>query len=120
MSNVANQVVAVAATLLGFVAHDLLSDDKSVAPQDIAAATIPVADPIVTRSVKMDLSEIHLASFAAPGNLQPAAPVISASGRTPAVKSDDFSSALLTFAGARSNVADAARRLDPASSAYLR
>jgi hypothetical protein len=53
MSNIANQVIAVAATLLGFVAHDVLSDRNQPAPM-VASATIPTGiDPVVTRSVEV-------------------------------------------------------------------
>lgn len=53
MSNIANQLVAVMATLLGFVAHDALTQRQAT---EIAAATIEIAtgaDPIVTRSIDL-------------------------------------------------------------------
>ena len=53
MSSVANQLVAVAATLLGFVAHDALTERRATQ----TAATVEIAqavDPIVTRSIDLD------------------------------------------------------------------
>jgi hypothetical protein len=54
MSNIANQLVAVAATLLGFVAHDALSERQAT---ETAAANIAVTQaiaPVVTRSIDLD------------------------------------------------------------------
>jgi len=54
MSNIANQLVAVVATLLGFVAHDVLTERQAV---DTPAATVEIApgiDPVVTRSIDLD------------------------------------------------------------------
>jgi hypothetical protein len=54
MSNIANQVVAVAATLLGFVAHAALSE-RDVPAASVAVATLSSAvDPIVTRGIALD------------------------------------------------------------------
>jgi hypothetical protein len=53
MSNIANQLVAVTATLLGFIAHDVLTERQ--AAEDVAAG-IDIAqaiDPVVTRSIDL-------------------------------------------------------------------
>lgn len=56
MSNIANQLVAVVATLLGFVAHDILSG-RNAAPTVVATAALSApVDPIVTRSVDLEVS----------------------------------------------------------------
>lgn len=53
MSNIANQLVAVAATLLGFVAHDALTERS--APETVIASAADVSvDPIVTRSLNLE------------------------------------------------------------------
>lgn len=53
MSNIANQLIAVVATLLGFVAHDALTQRS--APATIVASAVEVAvDPVVTRSVNLE------------------------------------------------------------------
>ncbi|MBX9454535.1 MAG: hypothetical protein KL863_00130 [Rhizobium sp.] len=49
MSNIANQLVAVVATLLGFVTHDLLTERQATS----IAADIAL-DPVVTRSIDLD------------------------------------------------------------------
>ena len=61
MSNVANQVVAVVATLLGFLAHDLLSETRTA--ENPLSTTVSAADidPVVTRSI--DLGELTLATI---------------------------------------------------------
>ena len=52
MSNIANQLIAVGATLLGFVAHDTLTERG--APATIVASATEVAiDPVVTRSIDL-------------------------------------------------------------------
>jgi hypothetical protein len=54
MSNIANQLVAVAATLLGFVAHDVLTERQAT---EAAAARVEVAqaiDPVITRSIDLE------------------------------------------------------------------
>jgi hypothetical protein len=53
MGNIANQLVAVVATLLGFVAHDALTE-RAAPAMVIASATETAVDPIVTRSVNLD------------------------------------------------------------------
>jgi hypothetical protein len=58
MSNIANQLVAVVATLLGFVAHDVLSERQVVdAATNVALAD--AIDPIVTRSVDLAGSSVE-------------------------------------------------------------
>jgi hypothetical protein len=52
MSNIANQLIAVAATLLGFVAHDALTQRD--APTTVAAFTQTSVDPIVTRAINLE------------------------------------------------------------------
>lgn len=52
MSNIANQLIAVVATLLGFVAHDALTERNAPATV-VASATVSTIDPIVTRSVDL-------------------------------------------------------------------
>lgn len=53
MSNIANQLVAVVATLLGFVAHDALTE-RSAPATILASATEASVDPVVTRSVNLE------------------------------------------------------------------
>lgn len=53
MSNIANQLVAVVATLLGFVTHDLLTERQATPPVTSIAADIAL-DPVVTRSIDLD------------------------------------------------------------------
>jgi hypothetical protein len=52
MSNIANQLVAVGATLLGFVAHDALTERGAPATV-VASATEAAIDPVVTRSIDL-------------------------------------------------------------------
>ena len=61
MSNVANQVVAVVATLLGFLAHDLLSEIRTTANPTSTTVAAADIDPVVTRSV--DLGDLTLAAI---------------------------------------------------------
>jgi hypothetical protein len=53
MSNIANQLVAVVATLLGFVAHDALTQ-RSTPVTVVASATEATIDPVVTRALNLD------------------------------------------------------------------
>jgi hypothetical protein len=53
MSNVANQLVAVVATLLGFVAHDALTQHEAPATL-VVSATEAAVDPVVTRSLNLE------------------------------------------------------------------
>jgi hypothetical protein len=54
MSNIANQLIAVVATLLGFVAHDALSGRNAPQTAVVASAAEIVIDPVVTRSIDLD------------------------------------------------------------------
>lgn len=57
MSNIANQLVAVAATLAGFVAHDLLSQHAPT-PTDVVPTLAASIDPVTTRALALnDLSD---------------------------------------------------------------
>lgn len=86
MSNIANQLTAVVATLLGFVAHDALNERN--APQTAVVASAPevVIDPVVTRSVDLEgLPAEWLAGAPRAGRAQqprPAARVPSATAAT--------------------------------------
>lgn len=53
MSNIANQLVAVVATLLGFVTHDVLTQRQATVPAVPVAAEAAV-DPTVTRSIDLE------------------------------------------------------------------
>lgn len=53
MSNIANQLVAVVATLLGFVAHDALTN-RSAPATVVASAPEALIDPVVTRAVNLE------------------------------------------------------------------
>ena len=54
MSNIANQLVAVVATLLGFVAHDALRE-RDVAPATVIASAVNApADTVVTRAIDLE------------------------------------------------------------------
>lgn len=61
MSNVKHQVVAVVATLLGFLAHDLLSETRMTANPTSTTVAAADIDPVVTRSV--DLGDLTLAAI---------------------------------------------------------
>lgn len=53
MSNIANQIMAVAATLLGFIAHDALTERD--APSTLVASAVQSdVDPVVTRAIDLD------------------------------------------------------------------
>ena len=54
MSNIANQLIAVMATLLGFVAHDALTQRRVPATAVVASATDVAIDPVVTRSLNLE------------------------------------------------------------------
>lgn len=54
MSNIANQLVAVVATLMGFVAHDVLSERQAPDTAATNVAMVEAIDPIVTRSIDLD------------------------------------------------------------------
>lgn len=53
MSNIANQLIAVVATLLGFVAHDALTERNAPATV-VASSTVSATDPVVTRSINLE------------------------------------------------------------------
>jgi hypothetical protein len=52
MSNIANQLIAVVATLLGFVAHDALTQ-RNEPTTVVAGFTQPTIDPVVTRAINL-------------------------------------------------------------------
>jgi hypothetical protein len=53
MSNIANQLIAVVATLLGFVAHDALTQRN--APTTVVAGLSQAnIDPVVTRAINLE------------------------------------------------------------------
>lgn len=52
MSNIANQLVAVGATLLGFVVHDALTE-RGAPVALVTGATEAAVDPVVTRSLDL-------------------------------------------------------------------
>jgi hypothetical protein len=105
MSNIGNQVVAVVATLLGFIAHDFLSEAKTIPTVNtdmvVAAANV---DPIVTRSVNMESLSVELAETAAiaPAAM-PGAPANRVTVRSAAVKFDDTESAFASVNNVRGN-----------------
>lgn len=53
MSNIANQLIAVGATLLGFVAHDALTQ-RSAPTTAVAGLTQASIDPVVTRAINLE------------------------------------------------------------------
>lgn len=63
MSNIANQVVAVVATLLGFVAHDALTERQATETAAASIEAVQATDPIVTRAI--DLEGVSLANVLA-------------------------------------------------------
>ena len=88
MSNIANQLVAVGATLLGFVAHDALTERGAPATV-VASATEASVDPIVTRSVNLEgLSIDWLAETPRAERAAQLRPVISVSAATIAARPD--------------------------------
>jgi hypothetical protein len=105
MSNIGNQVVAVVATLLGFIAHDFLSETNTVPAIDtnmvVAAANV---DPVVTRSVNMEsLSVEFVETVAVAPAAMPGAPASGHTIRTAAVKFDDIESAFASVNNVRGN-----------------
>ena len=54
MSNIANQLIAVVATLLGFVAHDALTQRSAPNTAVVASAPEALVDPVVTRSLNLE------------------------------------------------------------------
>ena len=116
MRNIANQIMAIAATLLGFIAHDVLSE-RSAPATLVASAMQANVDPVVTRTIDLDgiptdwMNESPRAERAA----QPG-PAISMSSGTAAARIDPF--AIETeFANVRVNNVESApdsRRIDAA------
>lgn len=116
MRNIANQIMAIAATLLGFIAHDVLSE-RNARATFVASAVQANVDPVVTRAIDLDgistdwMSESPRAERAA----QPS-PARSMSAGTAAARIDPF--AIETeFADVRVNNVESApdgRRIDAA------
>jgi hypothetical protein len=122
MSNIGNQIVAVVATLLGFVAHDFLSDAKTVSTNDtnivVAAANV---DPIVTRSVNMEsLSVEFVETTAIAPAAMPGAPASSVTIRTSAVKFDDSENAFARVNNARGNGIPVETSISDRDAGYVR
>ena len=90
MSNIANQLVAVVATLLGFVAHDTLTERS--APETVVASAVDVSvDPIVTRSVNLEgLSADWLAASPRAERATQLRPVMRISPPTAAARTDAY------------------------------
>lgn len=122
MSNIGNQIVAVVATLLGFVAHDFLSEAKTVSTNDanivVAAATI---DPIVTRSVNMESLSVEIVETAAiaPAAM-PSAPASSVTIRTASVKFDDSETAFASVSNVRGNGIPVETSVSDRDAGYIR
>ena len=113
MSNIANQVVAVVATLLGFIAHDFLMEAKTAtnnSPVVVAAAAN--VDPIVTRSVA--LGNLSLDSQCSTAGLETASIALE---RTPVRMTKVTGARLMAASGARPNPGPAPAER---SAAYLR
>jgi hypothetical protein len=122
MSNIGNQVVAVVATLLGFIAHDFLSEAKTVATVDtnmvVAAADV---DPIVTRSVSMEsLSIQSVESVAIAPAAMPGAPANRGTIRTAAVKFDDIQGAFASAGNVRGNGIPIETSISDREAGYIR
>lgn len=122
MSNIGNQVVAVVATLLGFIAHDFLSDAKMVpaANNNIIVASADV-DPIVTRSVNMEsLSVQSVESVAIAPAAVPGAPANRVTARTAAVKFDDVETAFASINNVRGNGIPVETSISDRDAGYVR
>ena len=122
MSNIANQVVAVVATLLGFVAHDFLSEAKTVSAVDtnivVAAANV---DPMVTRSVNMEsLSFQSVETVAIAPAAMPGAPANRVTVRTSAVKFDNVESAFASINNVRGNGMPVETSISDRAAGYVR
>lgn len=120
MSNIGNQVVAVVATLLGFITHDFLTETKPVANTTanviVAAADV---DPMVTRSVDMETLSLDIhTSLAITPAASPRAPAAAVSARTAAVKLEDTD---IAFAGVNDvREIGSFRSIAPLDADYLR
>jgi len=122
MSNIGNQVVAIAATLLGFVAHDYLSEAKTIPAlhtnRIVAAADV---DPIVTRSLNMgDLSLQSIESAAVAPAARPHAPTSGITVRTAVVKFDDVESAFVSINDVRNIRMPVETSISGRDSGYIR
>lgn len=119
MSNIANQIMAVAATLLGFVAHDALSE-RSAPAAVVANAVQANVDPIVTRAIDLDgisadwMNDSPRAERAA----QPS-PIMPMSEGTAAARIDPFA-VETEFADVRANNVEAAPDSRMIDAAFLR
>ena len=114
MSNIANQMMAIAATLLGFVAHDALTE-RSAPATSVASAVQSDVDPVVTRAIDLDaISADWLnASPRAERAAQPS-PAMPMSEGTAAARIDPFATET-EFADVRANdmrVAPDSRMID--------
>lgn len=103
MSSIANQLVAVVATLLGFVAHDALTERS--APATVVASTSEAAiDPVVTRSVNLEgLSVDWLAETPRAERAVQLRPAMRVSGATAAARPDHHHHVDAQFADVRIN-----------------
>ncbi|UVC07750.1 hypothetical protein IHQ71_21550 [Rhizobium sp. TH2] len=122
MSNIGNQIVAVVATLSGFVAHDFLSEAKTVSTTDtnivVAAANV---DPIVTRSVNLEsLSVKFIETAAIAPAAMPAAPASGVTIRTAAVKFDDSETAFASVNNVRGNGIPVETSVSDRDAGYIR
>lgn len=88
MSNIANQVVAIVATLLGFAAHDALTERTAPAVV-VADAANTAVDPVVTRSVNLEgLSADWLSETPRAERAIQARPILRVSAATIAARPD--------------------------------
>ena len=119
MSNIGNQVVAVVATLLGFIAHDYLTEARPVANSSANVIVAADINPTVTRSVDMqDLSLEAATSLPVAPAAMPAAPAAAMTGRTAAVKAEDLATALADLSEAHET--KAFRSIAPQEAGYIR
>jgi hypothetical protein len=121
MSNIGNQVVAVVATLLGFIAHDYLSDARTIPAVNtnmiVAAADV---DPIVTRSVNMESLSLQSIESTAVAPATMPAPASSVTARTSAVKFDDVESAFASINNVRGNGMPVETSISDRDAGYIR
>ena len=88
MSNIANQLIAVGATLLGFVAHDALTE-RGAPARLVASAVDASVDPVVTRSIDLQgLSADWLAETPRAERAAQLRPMIGLSRATAAARPD--------------------------------
>ena len=119
MSNIANQMVAVAATLLGFVAHDALTE-RSAPATLVASAVQSDVDPVVTRAIDLDaISADWLNDSPRAERAAQQSPAMPMSEGTAAARSNP--SAIETeFADVRVNNVESARDSRTIDAAFLR